>query len=111
MVTDLIMPLIYHFRGKSDRPWIAQRMKVIPEVMRKEVAGQYENLFIRNVDKNGRRDANEYLDSVAKQYRDNLDEPKVKLINPRHIARKIEPKIDSNKKPSKSNCGLWSKEL
>lgn len=64
----MIMPKFYHYsRFQSDKHWIMQRMFVIPEDEKQEVANKYESLFIRE----GRKEANTWLHRIAKEYRDN----------------------------------------
>lgn len=64
-------PIMYHYRSKedSDKNFILNRMRVIPDDLKNEVSETYEGIY-----KNGlgdcRRLANEYLHSVAKEYRD-----------------------------------------
>lgn len=66
----VIYPLWYHNKkGENDLKWILQRMAVIPKSKQQEVADQYERLFIKNKPF-GRKPANEYLHSVAVEYRD-----------------------------------------
>lgn len=63
-----VRPLLYHCRhGQNDCAWIIQRMCQIPEGKRQEVANNYENLYLTA--KNGRKEANEYLNGVATEYR------------------------------------------
>lgn len=63
-----VRPLFYHCRrGVSDCNWVVQRMKQIPEDKRQEVANKYESLFLTA--KNGRKEANQYLNGVATEYR------------------------------------------
>jgi len=102
-MNKLIRPLFYKWRGKSDRPWIVQKMKVIPESRRREVSNHYENLFLRNEGGTGRDDANEYLNAIASEYRTER--------------KPVEPKVKRsfvNKKPEQkynSRCGLWRTEI
>lgn len=103
-MTKLIRPLFYFCRrGVSDCNWIIQRMKCIPEDRRREVSNRYETLFIRNDGNTGRKDANEYLDGVASEYRTErkVVEPKVKRS---FVSKKPEQKYNSSD-------GLWRRKL
>ena len=104
------MPLIWHYRGKSDQAGIRKRMRVIPENLKQEVANKYECIFIQNNNGTGRKDANEFLDKIARQYKDVIEVVKPKLVNPRN-AQSVKPNVASNKKPAQSKCGLWSKDI
>ena len=101
-----VRPLLYHCRrGQNDCAWIIQRMWQIPEGKRQEVANNYENLFMTA--KNGRKEANEYLNGIATEYR---------LVRQDKIrATKNKPAVAPIKKPRdrefKSDCGLWTKKL
>lgn len=68
----MIAPKFYHYRGKygSDRDWIRKRMAVIPADRQQEVADQYETIFMDKT--RGRKAANEYLQSVAAPYRNQM---------------------------------------
>ncbi len=56
-------PLWYHYKqGKSDRKWIASRIRLIPVQNRYEVSREYERIFNRQ----GRDAANTYLNDIAK---------------------------------------------
>ena len=104
------MPTTWHFRGDSDCNRIMSRMRVIPEHLRAEVAEGYDKIFMPNVNNTGRKDANEWLDEIARQYKGDIEQPRVK----REIQqqRKATPRhVKSNKKPAVSDCGLWSIKL
>ena len=103
-MTRLIRPLFYHCRrGVSDCNWIIQRIKCIPEDRRREVSNRYETLYLTA--KNGRKEANEYLDGVASEYR--TERKPVREIKLKEAP--IKPKNKAREYNSK--CGLWSKEL
>lgn len=101
----LIRPLFYHWRNGSDCKWIISRMKVIPESRRREVSNHYENLFLRNEGGTGRKDANEYLDGVAREYRTERPERVIDL-KPKAVSV-IKPK----EREYKSDDQLWSKKI
>jgi hypothetical protein len=64
------MPIMYFCRGGvSDRHWIAQRMRCIPEHLKHFAAEQYERLYQNGT---GREQANRWLDAVARKYRGGL---------------------------------------
>jgi hypothetical protein len=64
------MPIMYFCRGGvSDRHWIAQRMRCIPEHLKHFAAEQYERLYW---DGSGREQANRWLDAVARKYRNGV---------------------------------------
>lgn len=67
-------PKFYHYAGKadSDKDWIMARMAVIPPEKQEEVAREYERRFLHKDKHFGRRIANEYLQGVAVEYRDEL---------------------------------------
>ena len=67
-----IMPKFYFYRGKagSDRDWIMKRMAVIPRDRQAEVALEYEKRYLSKNAGFGRKRANEYLQGVAVEYRD-----------------------------------------
>ena len=70
MIYPKYHPKFYHQdRWGSDRDWITVRMSAIPEDKQKEVAIQYERLFLSGAD-DARKQANEYLHKTAKRYRD-----------------------------------------
>ena len=103
-MTKLIRPLFYHWSPVSDCKWIIQKMKVIPESRRREVANHYENLFLRNEGGTGRDDANKYLKAVASEYRQPVERKEQKT------KRSFEIKKPPVKKYN-SDCGLWKKKL
>ena len=126
-MTKLIRPLFYHWKGKSDQDWIAQRMKVIPELLRREVSDRYETLYIQNDGGTGRKDANEYLNGIASKYRveqkpRNASGREIKLKtkpverpNPKRmpLSKAQENFISDKVKDRKFNSsnGLWSKDI
>lgn len=67
-----IMPKFYHYRGKagSDRDWIMKRMAVIPKDRQAAVALEYEKRYLNKNAGFGRQLANQYLQGVAVEYRD-----------------------------------------
>ena len=67
-----IMPKFYYYRGRSgsDRDWIMKRMAVIPKDRQAEVALEYEKRYLSKNAGFGRKRANEYLQGVAVEYRD-----------------------------------------
>ena len=67
-----IMPKFYHYRGKagSDRDWIMKRMAVIPRERQAAVAQEYEKRYLNKNAGFGRQLANQYLQGVAVEYRD-----------------------------------------
>ena len=102
---------MWHFRGNSDRDWVASRMRVIPEHLRAEVAQGYDKIYMPSIGvrgSTGRKDANEYLDKIARQYK---DEVKPKLVNPRNAERNDDTNVPRNKRAAQSKCGLWSKNI
>lgn len=108
-MTKLIRPIMYFCRrGVNDVHWIIKKMRVVPEDRRQEVTNHYENLFIRNVDNNGRKDANEYLDGVASEYR-----PTREVVASKTAKRLLTPIKSRQKKEReyKSDDRLWSKKL
>lgn len=59
-------PLMYFCRGKlSDRNFIMQRMRLIPEKLKHHASEQYERIYSQH----GRKAANIWLDAVARNYR------------------------------------------
>lgn len=66
-----IMPKFYHYRGKagSDRDWIMKRMAAIPKERQAAVAQEYERRYLNKNTGFGRKLANEYLQGVAAEYR------------------------------------------
>lgn len=102
----LIRPLFYFCRrGVSDCNWIIQRIKCIPEDRRREVSNRYETLLMRNDGNTGRKDANEYLDGVASEYRADRPERVIKL------KAKAVPAIKPKQRKYTSIDGLWSKNV
>jgi hypothetical protein len=91
-------------RGVNDIYWIIKKMKVIPEDRRREVTNQYEQLLKFNDGCSGRKEANEYLQAVANEYRPERPERVIKL-KPKAV---IKPK---GKREYNSSCGLWSKNI
>lgn len=67
-----IMPKFYYYRGKagSDRDWIMKRMAVIPKERQAAVAQEYEKRYLNKNAGFGRQLANQYLQGVAVEYRD-----------------------------------------
>jgi len=104
-MTKLIRPLFYHWRNGSDCKWIIQRMKVIPESRRREVSNHYENLFLRNEGGTGRKDANQYLNGVASEYRTERPERVIEL-KPKAV-----PVIKPKEREYKSDDRLWRRKL
>jgi len=102
-MNKLIRPLFYKWRGKSDRPWIVEKIRAIPESRRREVSNHYETLFLRNKGGTGRKDANEYLNAIASEYRTEREvvEPKVKRS---FVNKKPEEKYNSSD-------GLWKSKI
>lgn len=79
MDTLPIYPKFYYCRGKvSDLKWILTRMSCIPENKRAEVALEYQTIYLSK--KNGRKDANEYLNGLAKEYRDRANGKQQKKV-------------------------------
>jgi len=130
-MSKLIRPILYYYYDKdnSDQDWIIQRMKVIPEKLRREVSNEYERLVKPNDGYSGRRAANEYLDGIAKPYR-----VERKPRNPAAREIKLKPQVKQEIKPTvnrspssaarndficqkvrdreyKSKTGLWSKDV
>ena len=104
-MTKLIRPIMYFCRrGVNDVFFIIQRIKCIPEGRRREVSNHYEKLLRPNDGCAGRKEANEYLDGVASEYRtERKPVREIKLKTP------VKPK--STAREYKSKCRLWSKEL
>jgi len=105
-MTKLIRPTMYFCRrGVNDIFWIIKKMRAIPEDRRQEVTNHYEKLLKFNEGYPGRDEANEYLRSVAEEYR-----PERKVVEP-----KPKPKRSFvSKKPEQkynSSCGLWRTKL
>jgi hypothetical protein len=90
-------------RGVNDIYWIIKKFKVIPEDRRREVTNQYEKLLKFNDGCSGRKEANEYLDSVANEYRPERPERVIKL-NPKAIIKPTEKKYNSSD-------GLWKRKI
>lgn len=69
----MILPKWYFYRGHcNDLDFIKARMSHIPKEKQQSVSDEYERLFCDNqpvAKAAGRKQANEYLHSVAKQYR------------------------------------------
>ena len=68
-------PKFYYQRGKqSDKNWIMSRMCRIPPEHQAEVAKEYEERYLIGTQLRGRRNANTYLQQVAKEFydKDNL---------------------------------------
>lgn len=66
----MIYPKFYFCRnGKSDLDWITRKLAFIPCGKLQEVCEQYEKLYLSR--KNGRKDANEYLNGIATEFRKN----------------------------------------
>lgn len=64
----VVYPKFYYCRGKkSDRDWILSRMSVVPKDKQKEVAEQYESLYMC-ADNQSRKRANTWLDGIAREY-------------------------------------------
>ena len=129
-MNKLIRPILYYCYDKnnSDQDWIIQRMKVIPEKLRREVSNEYERLVKPNDGYSGRRAANEYLDGIASQYR-----VERKPRNPMVREIKLKPKVKPVERPKAAkrqlsnaqenfvsdkvknreyhNNGLWSKDI
>jgi len=106
MIEFPVRPLLYHCRrGQNDCAWIIQRMWQIPEGKRQEVANNYENLFLTA--KNGRKEANEYLNEFACRYRVERKLPKVK----QDLKPTIAPVKNNKAREYNSKDGLWSKNL
>jgi len=104
-MTKLIRPLFYHWRNGSDCKWIISRMKVIPESRRREVSNHYENLFLRNEGGTGRKDANEYLDAIAREYRPERPERVIKL-KPKAV-----PSLKPKNRKINSTDRLWRAKI
>ncbi len=67
-----IMPKFYSYsRWGSEKGWIMVRMAVIPAHKQQEVADEYDRLYMAK-NYSGRRQANEYLNGVAREYREYL---------------------------------------
>ena len=65
----MIYPKFWFNRGGvSDRDWVFSMMKFIPEDKKRDVAGSYENLYLKD-NASGRKAANIYLHGEAKKYR------------------------------------------
>lgn len=63
-----IYPKYYYSRGGvNDFDWIMIRLAHIPEELKQEVCDKYEKLFLSS--KDGRKQANTYLQGIAKEYR------------------------------------------
>ena len=64
------MPLFYFGRlgNNTDKYWIMTRMLVIPESKQQEVADEYSRIY-QTEKAMARKKANAYLESVAKEYR------------------------------------------
>lgn len=95
----MILPKWYFYRGHcSDLDFIKARMSHIPKEKQQGVSDEYERLFCDNQPVAmavGRKQANEYLHELAKQYRqerspDALDRHKQQMIE-----------MSGNKKPVK----------
>lgn len=91
-------------QNKSDLRFVIQRMKVIPENLRREVSARYELLVKPNDGYSGRRAANEYLDEFASKYKSEVKRLDIKLKKP--PARRVKP----GKREYNSIDGLWSKQ-
>lgn len=68
-IPEIIMPKFWYQVGKdSDAKGVKQRMSVIPEHLRQDVADNYDNLFLSGPVMEGRRKANKYLHDLASLY-------------------------------------------
>ncbi|NRA81186.1 MAG: hypothetical protein HRU18_23550 [Pseudoalteromonas sp.] len=123
----LIMPLFYYYKNPtlSDRKWIAQRMKEVPEKLQQEVSNNYDNNYLKP--KNGRDTANKYLNGVATEFRIERqnrarDKPKEQIVTPPAIKKKVNNLVNSpvsefakfkvaKTRQFKSDDGLWTKKL
>ncbi|PST68896.1 hypothetical protein [Shewanella algae] len=67
----LTFPRLYHYRGgTSDRSFIAERLRVIPDADLHWVCGEYERRYMAGRgNRDSRRDANTWLHEYATQYR------------------------------------------
>jgi len=67
----IIYPRFYRYRrGQSDRDWIFSRMAVIPKNKQKEIADEYERIYLSG-DRQARNRANTWLNGIAKEYKNN----------------------------------------
>lgn len=106
-MNKLIRPIMFFCRrGVNDIHWIIKKMRVIPEDRRREVTNHYEQLLKFNNGCSGRKEANEYLKSVADEYR---PEPPERFIK---LKAKAMPVIKP-KCPRKYNSsdGLWKRKI
>jgi hypothetical protein len=95
-------------QGVSDINWILKKMRAIPEDRRREVTNHYEQLLKFNDGCSGRREANEYLDAVASEYR-----PAREVAASKTAKRLLTPIKSRPKKEReyKSDDRLWSKKI
>lgn len=105
-MTKLIRPLFYYCRDAKDNDCARtiSRMRVIPEELRREVSNKYEKIFLNRDGSrvNSRKDANDYLDRIARKYRPVIEPRTIELKKP--PARKVKP---NNSGEIRSKCGLW----
>lgn len=76
-MTDIYPKFYYCANGVSDKLWIFDRLKYVPESKKIEVCYEYERLYLSV--RNGRRIANTYLNQVAKEFRQAEYEQKKKM--------------------------------
>lgn len=69
----LIMPRLYFYRGSnnSDRASIEALMSYVPDEYKDFVCKEYEKCYMATIPRN-RKGANDYLESVAAQYKGSL---------------------------------------
>lgn len=66
-------PLYYFHNSKqSDRDWIISKMRFIPAEKRDEVSKEYERIYLSGHFLKTRKQANEYLQKVARSYYEKL---------------------------------------
>ncbi len=101
----LIRPIMFFCRrGVNDIHWIIKKFKVIPEDRRREVTNRYEQLLKFNDGCSGRDAANEYLKSVADEYRPERPERVIKL-------KAKAPAIKTKDRKINSSDGLWRRKI
>ena len=71
--TTLSMPRLYFYRGSrdSDRALIETLMSFVPDEYKDFVCKEYEKCYMATIPRN-RKGANDYLESVAAQYKGSL---------------------------------------
>jgi len=86
-------PIMYYCRGEAetDKYFILERMRAIPGDLKDEVSERYEAIYKRGLG-DCRRLANEYLHSVAKEYRDKTLNQNMENGNYGHLPEKKEVK-------------------